>query len=213
MKLPLLFLCMGFVLAGCGVHRSDDGFGDGLIGQENEPSVPGQSTGGAQGAVGTARAGESQVPWENRRETSQPPLPDEDTEDRVREMFSELAGGNARGVSRWMIPLELLRRIKDMHMASPEENDRAVQAMHAELSRKSENRARRFLARGRMAQASFESLELGQCRFVPAGRDFNRLAFWLCEKNRIYYHVEGERKSLDVRRLVNWGRTWYLLEW
>lgn len=210
--------CLAFgivLLAGCEVHRTDDGQGDGRIGQapdlpavqkESESQEP-QKTG-----VGTMTA-EGTVPWENRRETAQPPLPDEDTEDHVREMFAELAAGKPEGVRRWLVPLEKLQSIQDMHMPSPEKNRRAVESLHAELTSRARNRAARFLKRNSMAQASFESLELGQCRFVPAGRDFNRLAFWSCEKNRIYYHVEGDRKALDVNRIINWGRTWYLWEW
>lgn len=211
---PVVAGMLLFLPFSCVRRPADDGFGDGLIGQEHaEYASDRKSEVQPHAQAASAGAVEPVVPWENRKETSQPPVPDEDTEDRVREMFAELAAGNPDGVARWMVPIDLFLRIKDMHMPTAAQNERSARELHASLLRESRVRAGRFLARGNARQASFESMEIGDCAFVPVGRDFNRIAYWECRKNRIFYHVEGERKSLVVRRIVNWGRTWHLLEW
>ncbi|PKN47617.1 MAG: hypothetical protein CVU59_02285 [Deltaproteobacteria bacterium HGW-Deltaproteobacteria-17] len=209
--------CVAFLsltVSGCLPAPADDGQGTGLIGQTPDQlrratDTPDPDTKVAQ----AAGAGKNPIPWENRKETSEPPLPDEDTEDRVREVFKGLARSRPDAIERWFVPLPVLTKIKDMHMASPDEQDRAVRSLHADLLARSRDRLARMLGRRAFGTATFESLELGACRFVGPGTDFNRLAYWTCEKNTVYYHVDGERKTLTVRRLINWGRSWYVLEW
>lgn len=197
--------------AGCVPEPLDDGRGTGVLG---EPVEAAAASPGARGAA-PAEMGPvaAPVPWENRKETSAPPIPDEDTEDRVRELFKGLAGGRADALGRWFVPLQVLARIKDMHLGTPEEQERAVASLHAEAFARGRDRLARLLARRPLSTATFESIELGECRFVPPGADFNRLAHWSCEKNTVYYHADGDRRSLTVRRLINWGRSWYVLEW
>lgn len=212
MRSRILLIFYIFVLAYCEVYRTDDGFGDGLIGQTREP-LEQQINENAVKQKSFKHSHEDPIPWENLKETAQPPVPNEDTEDHVREMFAKLAKSGPDGVLQWIIPIGIFQRIKNMHMSSFEENQRAVLVLHTELTTRAKRKASRFLTRNPIMQASFESLELGNCSFVPPNKDFNRLAFWSCEKNRIYYHLDGERKNLEIRKLINWGRTWYLLEW
>jgi len=206
LSVPLLFF------ARCVPEPVDDGQGTGHIGQAPDPAVT---------APGGPRPPEARlpgspadpVPWENRKETSAPPLPDEDTEDRVRDLFRGLSRSRPDALDRWFVPLPILARIKDMHMGTPEEQDRAVRSLHAGALARGRDRLARLTGRRPFASATFESIELGECRFVPPGADFNRLAHWSCEKNTVYYHADGDRRSLTVRRLINWGRSWYVLEW
>ncbi|PKN23046.1 MAG: hypothetical protein CVU65_14495 [Deltaproteobacteria bacterium HGW-Deltaproteobacteria-22] len=200
--------------SGCLPKPADDGQGAGLIGQT--PDQIRRATDSPDPAAVVAEAsgpGKNPIPWENRKETSEPPLPDEDTEDRVRDLFKGLTQSRPDAIERWFVPLVVLTKIKDMHMSSPAEQDRAVRSLHADLLSRSRDRLARMLGRRAFGTATFESLELGACRFVGPGTDFNRLAYWTCEKNTVYYHVDGDRKTLTVRRLINWGRSWYVMEW
>ncbi len=210
----LLAAAIQLSFLGCLPQPVDDGQGTGLIGQTPEQvhraaDAPEKTA----VAVDAGGPGKLQVPWENRKETSEPPLPDEDTEDRVRDLFKGLSRSRPDAIDRWFVPLAVLTRLKDMHMSTPAEHDRAVRSLHNELLARSRGRLARLLGRNAFGTATFESIELGACRFVAPGADFNRLAYWNCEKNTVYYHAEGDRKSLTVRRLINWGRSWYVLEW
>ena len=200
-------------MSGCAPAASDDGTGTGLIGQTPEQIrnlMETEEKETNQTATGPAQ---NPVPWENRKETSEPPLPDEDTEDRVRELFKAMKIKAPDALERWYLPLDIAMRIKDMHMGSPTEEQRAVRSWHAGQLTRSRNRFSRLISGNPFDLATFESIELGTCRFVQAGADFNRLAYWNCEKNLVYYHVEGERKHFTVRQLINWGRSWYVREW
>ncbi len=208
MALPIL------LLGSCLPPAADDGQGTGLIGQtpeqiqrilESLPQTPSPEK--------KKQDPKAAIPWENRRETAEPPLPDEDTEDRIRELFKRLRNRQQDALEAWFIPLEVFLKIKDMHLATPEEGIRAAQRLHAEQLQKSRERLKSLPTRVPVDTATFESVELGTCRFMEAGSDFNRLAFWNCENNRVFFHVEGDRRNFRVRRLINWGRTWHVMEW
>ena len=201
------------LIAGCLPPSADDGQGTGLIGQTTEQV---QLADAPDPAVVTADMGapvKNLVPWENRKETSAPPLPDEDTEDRVRDVFKGLSQNRPEAIDRWFVPLAILAKIKDMHLATPAEQERAVRSLHSDQLARSRERLGRLLGRRPFGAATFESIELGACHFVAPGTDFNRLSYWICEKNTVYYHTEGDRKTLTVRKLINWGRSWYVMEW
>lgn len=204
-------LLLALAMAACVPEAADDGRGTGVIGAP--PGTVAEAPGAAAAPSDMAGPVAAPVPWENRKETSAPPIPDEDTEDRVREMFKGLSSGRADALARWFVPLPILARLKDMHLATPEEQERAVASLHTEALTRGRGRLARLIERRGFTSATFESIELGECRFVPPGADFNRLAHWSCEKNTVYYHADGDRRSLTVRRLINWGRSWYVLEW
>jgi hypothetical protein len=204
-------LVLVLAMVSCVPEPVDDGRGTGVIGEPVEAATPAP---GARAAAEPDMAGPvaAPVPWENRKETSAPPIPDEDTEDRVREVFKGLSQKRADALARWFVPLPVLARIKDLRLATPEEQERAVASLHAEALTRGRGRLARLIERRGFTAATCESIELGECRFVPPGADFNRLAHWSCEKNTVYYHADGDRKTLTVRRLINWGRSWYVLE-
>ena len=63
-----------------------------------------------------------------------------------------------------------------------------------------------------LARAEYDSLELSRRgAWMRPGEEGNRLPYWAARFNRLFYRVDGERRSLELRVLIQWGERWYLI--
>ncbi len=200
------------LLFGCTQEVVDDGIGEGMVGQKEgtyEAFVKGRpvvAVRGRERLLGSA----SPIPQENRIETPRPPVPGNATEDAGRHFLEGLARGRPKESMAFVVPKALFVRLREMHMGEPERARRAALHMANQLRARLFARLSRLSSRPRYRDATFESIALGKCTWVPRHKEWNRYPYWKCQQNTLYYHVEGERRALRIKTLINWGRRWYI---
>ncbi len=210
-----LMFCWVLALTACNRSMVDDGVGDQMVGQK-----PGAYEAYLKGAPAPAVTGPmkglpadrtSAVPQENLVESPAPPIPDLETEDLARAFVGGVGRGEHEKAMTFAIPVALMVRIRDMHMTELSRARVAARKLALKTRARIARTVQRLIKRGKMKDATFESIALGSCKFITKGADWNRYAFWRCTGSSLFYHVEGERKSLKIKEMINWGAKWYIV--
>ncbi|MBU1241282.1 hypothetical protein KKF84_05960 [Myxococcota bacterium] len=207
---------VSLVLFSCNPRITDDGQGDGMVGQKPgtyERFVQGKTTAPARGIKKTSvQKVSAGIPQENLVESPNPPLPDLETEDLARLFIGGISSGDAQKAMAFAIPVKLMIRIRDMHMTDLGKAREAARSLARKTRGRIEKKIKKIIKKSKMKEATFESIALGTCRFVAKGDDWNRYAFWRCTGSTLYFHVEGERRFLKLAEMINWGAKWYIVK-
>lgn len=50
----------------------------------------------------------------------------------------------------------------------------------------------------------------GRCRWMKVGREYNKIAYWSCSRNKFIVTDEKNDYTIELRVMINWGTAWYV---
>ncbi len=195
--------CMPCVLAfmlavGCSGPVKDDGRGTRLVGQSPlEYELVARKK---KDEHQTGGKGRLSLPSLNMTRGSGPPIPDVDTDERARLVVDFLAGRKA-DPEGFFIPFRYYR------MLHPTHEQTVLKRLHQRRYKKYINKINKLLRSGRYSGAIYLSFVLDRCRYLTEGS----ASRYECSAH-LELEREGERMHLTFRRVINWGRQWYVLD-
>jgi hypothetical protein len=189
-------LCPAFAEAGCEPARA-----------ECARSTPRCVSGRCAMDEGDAPLREMPVPPQNEAARSDDPpprpAPGEAEDERGRRLFEAIVHDEPERASDFFFPREAFAVVKAI--ADPDgywqrlyrRYTRDIHELHASL--------------GDLSNAEYQRLEIiRRGGWVPIREEGNALPYWVARHNRLYYTVDGEERSLEVRVTITWGERWYI---
>jgi hypothetical protein len=210
---PFVITVLLFALFSCKPDISDDGRGNMMVGQEKgDYQAFFKTKSSVKGAQNKVLKVAFKIPDENLFEPEEPPLPDVDTEEDARTLIDGLSQNNEKFYLSMSVPIDLMERIKDMHLGNKDSERKAARRYAAKLRKGIKTKIKKILKKTSFTGATFESIVLGKCKWVGVQSNWNRYAYWICRSNVVYYHLKGDRKSLKIKKMFNWGKRWFILK-
>ncbi|MBU1220706.1 hypothetical protein KKF34_03870 [Myxococcota bacterium] len=194
---PIILL---FLLSGCKSY-SDKEFGKGDVNINTSVFEAQDKVAGRSKSV-KKKHGKPSVPTENLKFSFNPPLPDVESEDHFRQFINALA--RKAPPPSIQVTEEIFRQLWNTG------SDEVVRKIYKSQEAKYTKWLGKVSKIKDLGGSIFESIDLGKCIWNKPGENLARYGYWLCKKSRVYYHSGGDRKSLILPDLINWGQHWYL---
>lgn len=189
-----------FLLSGCQSY-GDKEFGKGDVNINTSVFEPQEKT-GKNIKTATKKHGKSSIPTENLKFAFNPPLPDVESEDHFRQFINALSG--MKTPPSIQVTEEIFRQLWNTG------SDEVTGKIYKNQEAKYLKWIGKISKIKDLGGSIFESIDLGKCSWNKPGENLARYGYWLCKKSKIYYHSGGDRKSLILPDLINWGQHWYL---
>ena len=59
-------------------------------------------------------------------------------------------------------------------------------------------------------KVEFDGFNAGRCVWKVIGSEGNKLPYWSCYRNEFHAKVDGQRLSIGLKAMINWGKVWYV---
>jgi hypothetical protein len=206
-----LILIVFALFTACNPHIEDDGQGNRIVGQKSGEWELFSKNKTETKKVKISKSNKISIPSENIIESPEPPIPGVDTENRGRIFIKGLKGKSLKNTKQLFIPYKYFSKIKDMHMGDKVKENRALKKLYTKKINKFNKKMKKLFKKKDFSEATFESIIIGKCSWIARDNNWNKIAYWKCSRNRIFYHNDGERKFLKIKHLYNWGKKWFIV--
>lgn len=139
------------------------------------------------------------VPNENREKGTPPD--NASAEILATKLLEAIRSGNPTVAAADFFPKEAFDLVKD----SPNPG-----RYHSKLIKWYEEDILKEHARFKSQAWTFESIELGRCKWKDIGTEYNKVAYWSCTGNFVTARSGDQKRRFEIHVLINWGNRWYV---